>query len=144
MSVEINPSAQLGFHRPLTTLVRRTLTVANHNGQPVAFKVKTTAPKQYCVRPNSGRIEPGEKVEVQGASTPPYTSLLPSDTSALPVRRSAVLLQPMKEDPEPGAKCRDKFLVQSVVISPDRESRPLPELVRHILPAGAVARVLAY
>ena len=30
------------------------------------MKVKTTAPKQYCVRPNSGRIEAGMEVEVQG------------------------------------------------------------------------------
>ena len=30
------------------------------------LKVKTTAPKQYCVRPNSGRIDPGANVEVQG------------------------------------------------------------------------------
>lgn len=51
---------------PLTQLVKRSLSVSNPNNQPVAFKVKTTAPKQYCVRPNSGRIEPGEKVEVQG------------------------------------------------------------------------------
>jgi len=50
----------------LTQLVKRSLQVSNPNNQPVAFKVKTTAPKQYCVRPNSGRIEPGEKVEVQG------------------------------------------------------------------------------
>lgn len=103
MSVEVIPP-QLGFPRPLTQLVKRTLTVSNPNSQPIAFKVKTTAPKQYCVRPNSGRIEPGEKVEV------------------------SVLLQPMKEDPEPGAKCRDKFLVQSTIITPERESRPFAEL----------------
>lgn len=103
MSVEVNPS-QLGFQRPLTQLVKRTLTVSNPNAQPIAFKVKTTAPKQYCVRPNSGRIEPGERVEV------------------------SVLLQPMKEDPEAGAKCRDKFLVQSTIITPERESRPFAEL----------------
>ncbi|KAG0141155.1 hypothetical protein CROQUDRAFT_674270 [Cronartium quercuum f. sp. fusiforme G11] len=103
MSVVVNPS-QLGFQRPLTQLVKRTLTVSNPNAQPIAFKVKTTAPKQYCVRPNSGRIEPGERVEV------------------------SVLLQPMKEDPEAGAKCRDKFLVQSTIITPERESRPFAEL----------------
>lgn len=34
----------------------------------------------------------------------------------------------MKEDPEPGAKCRDKFLVQSVIITPERESTPFPDL----------------
>lgn len=40
-----------------------------------------------------------------------------------------MLLQPMKEDPAPGAKCRDKFLVQSVVVTPDREANTLAELV---------------
>jgi hypothetical protein len=48
---------------------------------------------RYCVRPNSGRIEPGGNIEVQ------------------------VLLQAMKEDPPLDARCRDKFLVQSVGIS---------------------------
>lgn len=38
----------------------------NPNPEPVAFKVKTTAPKQYCVRPNSGRIEANGSVDVQG------------------------------------------------------------------------------
>lgn len=32
-----------------------------------------------------------------------------------------VLLQAMKEDPPLDAKCRDKFLVQSVAISADKE-----------------------
>ncbi|SCV68144.1 BQ2448_265 [Microbotryum intermedium] len=104
MSVQLQPSSQLGFQRPLTQLVKRTLSVTNSNSQPIAYKVKTTAPKQYCVRPNSGRIEPGETVEVQ------------------------VLLQPMKEDPAPGTKCRDKFLVQSVIVTPDKETAALPDL----------------
>lgn len=78
--------------------------MSNPNNQPVAFKVKTTAPKQYCVRPNSGRIEPGEKIEVQ------------------------VLLQPMKEEPPSSAKCRDKFLVQSTIITPERETTSLSEI----------------
>jgi hypothetical protein len=94
---------------PLTQLVKRTLSVTNSSNQhAVAYKVKTTAPKQYCVRPNSGRIEPGETVEVH------------------------VLLQPMKEDPAPGTKCRDKFLVQSVIITPERESTPLPDLWKQL------------
>lgn len=50
---------------PLTQIVKRSLIIENNNREPVAFKVKTTAPKQYCVRPNQGRVEPGEKVEVQ-------------------------------------------------------------------------------
>jgi hypothetical protein len=35
----------------------------------------------------------------------------------------------MKEDPPAGAKCRDKFLIQSVIITPERESAALPDLV---------------
>ncbi len=34
----------------------------------------------------------------------------------------------MKEDPAPGTKCRDKFLVQSVIISPDHDANPLTDL----------------
>lgn len=103
MSVEINPSSQLGFPRPLTQVVKRSLYVTNSNSQPVAFKVKTTAPKQYCVRPNSGRIEPGERVEVQ------------------------IVLQPLKEEPPMNAKCRDKFLIQSARIPADKETLPIAE-----------------
>lgn len=39
---------------------------ASQDGVANATKVKTTAPKQYCVRPNSGRVEPGQDVEVTG------------------------------------------------------------------------------
>ncbi|KUI61761.1 hypothetical protein VP1G_08931 [Cytospora mali] len=96
MSVEIDP-IELGFRRPFTVEVSQILKLRNPNKSPVAFKVKTTAPKQYCVRPNSGRIEPGHDVEV------------------------TVLLQAMKQDPPLDTKCRDKFLVQSVIISGDLE-----------------------
>jgi hypothetical protein len=47
-------------------MVKEVLRIHNPNPLPVAFKVKTTTPRQYCVRPNSGRIEAGETVEVQG------------------------------------------------------------------------------
>ncbi|KAF7968458.1 hypothetical protein HWV62_30543 [Athelia sp. TMB] len=104
MSVSLTPSSALGFNRPLTVLVKRTLTVTNNNAQPVAFKVKTTAPKLYCVRPNSGRIEPGESVDV------------------------SVMLQPMKEEPPISAKCKDKFLIQSTLITSDKETLPLHDI----------------
>ncbi|KAL2146209.1 hypothetical protein VTI28DRAFT_4788 [Corynascus sepedonium] len=94
MSVEIDP-LDLGFRRPFNVEIAQTLKIKNPNSSPVAFKVKTTAPKQYCVRPNSGRIEPGREVEV------------------------SILLQAMKQ--EPTEKCRDKFLVQSLIITPDKE-----------------------
>jgi len=56
------------------------------------------------VRPNSGRIEGDGEIEVQ------------------------VLLQAMKEDPPLDYKCRDKFLVQSVAITPDLEAIGVPEI----------------
>lgn len=96
MSIEIDP-LELSFHRPFTSEVSQTLKIKNPNPTHVAFKVKTTAPKQYCVRPNCGKIEPGKDVEV------------------------LVLLQAMKEDPPLETKCRDKFLVQSVAVASDNE-----------------------
>lgn len=54
--VTLNPHTTLGFYRPLTETVKRTLIVGNPNKAPVAFKIKTTAPKLYCVKPNCGRI----------------------------------------------------------------------------------------
>ena len=40
---------------PLTQTVKRTLTISNNNVQPVAFKVKTTAPK-VCLHPQVLRV----------------------------------------------------------------------------------------
>lgn len=42
---------------------------------------------------------------------------------------STVLLQAMKEDPPPDAKCRDKFLVQSVAVTADREFSNVAQIV---------------
>ena len=103
MSVDIEPS-ELGFQRPFTVEVSQILKIKNMHTTPIAFKVKTTAPKQYCVRPNSGRIEPGRDVEV------------------------SVLLQAMKQDPPLDAKCRDKFLVQSVAIPVDKDFSSVQEI----------------
>jgi len=107
MSVEIDPT-ELGFHRPFTMEVQQILKIRNPNHTPVAFKVKTTAPKQYCVRPNSGRIEPGKEVEV------------------------TVLLQAMKVEPPADAKCRDKFLVQSVAVTADKEFTNIAAIWQHV------------
>jgi len=38
------------------------------------------------------------------------------------------MLHPMREDPPPDFKCKDKFLVQSVEITAELETVPLPEL----------------
>ena len=38
----------------------------------------------------------------------------------------------MKEDPPPDIKCRDKFLVQTVAITADKESQNATEIVQLI------------
>ena len=37
------------------------------------------------------------------------------------INNCSVLLQAMKQDPAPDARCRDKFLVQSTAITADKE-----------------------
>ncbi|KAL9245273.1 hypothetical protein vseg_018945 [Gypsophila vaccaria] len=69
------------------------MTLTNKTNSYVAFKVKTTNPKKYCVRPNTGVVLPGGTCEV------------------------TVTMQAQKESP-PDMQCKDKFLVQSV-IAPD-------------------------
>ena len=51
---------------PFTDVVTSDLKLSNPTDRRVCFKVKTTAPKRYCVRPNSGIIEPGAAVSVAG------------------------------------------------------------------------------
>lgn len=39
------------------------------------------------------------------------------------------MLQAMKEEPPLSAKCKDKFLIQSTIITPEKETLPLNEIV---------------
>ncbi|CAJ2502814.1 Uu.00g102080.m01.CDS01 [Anthostomella pinea] len=112
MSVEIDPQ-ELGFHRPFTVEVSEVLRIRNPNTYPVAFK---TCVIRYCVRPNSGRVEPGKEVEV------------------------AVILQAMKQEPPMDTKCRDKFLVQSVAITGDKEFTNLASIWDAIDKSSVVER----
>uniref|UniRef100_A0A7N0UY09 MSP domain-containing protein n=1 Tax=Kalanchoe fedtschenkoi TaxID=63787 RepID=A0A7N0UY09_KALFE len=63
------------------------LQLSNKTDKFVAFKVKTTSPKKYCVRPNSGIVLPRTSCSV------------------------TVTMQAQKEAP-PGMECKDKFLLQ--------------------------------
>ena len=64
-----------------------TILLTNPTNRDVCFKVKTTAPRRYCVRPNAARIPPNQTVKVE------------------------VVVQAMDAYP-PEDKCKDKFLVQ--------------------------------
>ncbi|KAG2218265.1 hypothetical protein INT45_000402 [Circinella minor] len=109
MSVLLEPSSYLTFTRPFAhPVATESITIQNPGNVPVSFKVKTTAPKQYCVKPNTGRIEPNEHVQVQ------------------------VYLQPMKEKLVEGYKCKDKFLIQTTEIKATYENMNLSEMWQQI------------
>lgn len=78
------------FSGSFTKQITEYLTLSNPTNTPLAFKVKTTAPKLYCVRPNASIVQPGDSLQIsiilQGFSQP-----LPNDY-----------------------KCKDKFLLVSV------------------------------
>lgn len=84
----IEPATELKFIGPFKRVVTSELRLANKSDKRVAFKVKTTAPKRYCVRPNSGIIEPNSQSVV------------------------SVMLQPFEYDP--AEKNNHKFMVQSM------------------------------
>jgi len=88
----LEPPNELRFRGPFTDVNTSELKLSNPSDKRVCFKVKTTAPKRYCVRPNSGLIEPGNDVSV------------------------AVMLQPFEYDPN--ERNKHKFMVQTM-FAPD-------------------------
>ncbi|KAJ8260304.1 hypothetical protein GJAV_G00179430 [Gymnothorax javanicus] len=89
----LEPQHELKFRGPFTDVVTTTLKLANPADRSVCFKVKTTAPRRYCVRPNSGVIDAGTSINV------------------------SVMLQPF--DYDPSEKSKHKFMVQSLLAPPD-------------------------
>ncbi|KAI9512439.1 PapD-like protein [Russula earlei] len=104
MSIILNPSKSLGFNRPLTRNVTCFINVTNPNAHPVYYKFKTTLPKGSTVRPNPGKVDPGQTVGVR------------------------VMLLALEEEPPLDTICRVKFLVQSILIPPEQVTVPLHEL----------------
>nr|XP_006639720.1 PREDICTED: vesicle-associated membrane protein-associated protein B/C [Lepisosteus oculatus] len=89
----LEPQHELKFRGPFTDVVTTTLKLSNPTDRNVCFKVKTTAPRRYCVRPNSGVIDAGTSINV------------------------SVMLQPF--DYDPNEKSKHKFMVQSVLAPSD-------------------------
>lgn len=92
--LNLDPQYELRFKGPFTEVITSYLKLHNPTDRRVCFKVKTTAPKRYCVRPNSGIVEPKQTVGV------------------------AVMLQPF--DYDPNEKNKHKFMVQTM-FAPDGE-----------------------
>ena len=57
-------ASELRFRFELRKNVTATLSLHNPGSDRVAFKLKTTAPKKFAVRPSSGIVEPGTTKEV--------------------------------------------------------------------------------
>jgi len=90
----IEPPVELTFTGPFTQAVSSYMKLKNPSDKKVCFKIKTTAPKRYCVKPNSGVVDPNNEVQI------------------------AVSLQPFEYDPT--EKNKHKFMVQSM-FAPDGE-----------------------
>ncbi|GBP54339.1 Vesicle-associated membrane protein-associated protein A [Eumeta japonica] len=67
--------------------------LTNPTTDSVMFKIKTTAPKKYCVRPNSGTLAPNSKIEI---AITPQTSYV-----------------------NPAERTKHKFMVQSIIAPSD-------------------------
>ncbi|KAJ8279571.1 hypothetical protein COCON_G00066370 [Conger conger] len=89
----LDPPHDLRFKGPFTDVVTTNLKLKNPSEKRVCFKVKTTAPRRYCVRPNSGIIDAGTTVTV------------------------SVMLQPF--DYDPNEKSKHKFMVQTTFAPPN-------------------------
>lgn len=87
----VDPSNELRFRGPFDDYVTVSLTIRNPTSKRVAFKIKTTAPKRYCVKPNSGVLDPEQIMKVN------------------------VLLQPFNYDPS--EKNKHKFMVQYLYLN---------------------------
>ncbi|KAH3677185.1 hypothetical protein WICMUC_001766 [Wickerhamomyces mucosus] len=86
MNISITPNL-LEFRPPFTKPSTEIITITNHSNETAAFKVKTTAPKVYCVRPNAAIVEPNQSIDV------------------------SIILLGLKEEPTQDYKCNDKFLI---------------------------------
>lgn len=84
----IDPQSELKFRGPFNVPVTSYMKLTNPSDKKVLFKIKTTAPKKYCVRPNSGILDPKNVIEI------------------------AICLQPFIFDP--AEKNKHKFMVQTV------------------------------
>ncbi|CAN6460793.1 unnamed protein product [Victoria cruziana] len=106
--VSVQPN-ELRFPFELKKQISCSLQLTNQTDHYVAFKVKTTNPKKYCVRPNTGIVLPRSTCDV------------------------VVTMQAQREAP-PDMQCKDKFLIQSVVTTDGATQKDItPEMVSSVV-----------
>ncbi|XP_020599184.1 vesicle-associated protein 2-1 [Phalaenopsis equestris] len=98
--ISVHPE-ELTFEVKLDEPAYCNLKVVNNTEHHVAFKVKTTAPKKYFVRPNASVVQPWDSCTI------------------------TVTLQAQKQYP-PDMQCMDKFLIQSTKVPPSIDIDEIP------------------
>ncbi|XP_039122874.1 vesicle-associated protein 2-1-like [Dioscorea cayenensis subsp. rotundata] len=98
--ISVNPE-ELTFEFELEKPSYCNLKVVNNTEHHVAFKVKTTSPRKYFVRPNTSVVQPWDSCTI------------------------TVTLQAQNEYP-PDMQCKDKFLLQSTKVAPVADVDELP------------------
>lgn len=101
--LQLNPTHELVFQGPFDKVVTSFLELKNPSEQRICFKVKTTAPRRYCVRPNSGIVEPDGKIKI------------------------AIMLQPMEPESY-NERSKHKFMVQSIIVRREVEAATFDEV----------------
>ncbi|KAL8462981.1 hypothetical protein ACS0TY_033840 [Phlomoides rotata] len=99
--ISVHPE-ELKFRFELEKLSCCDLKVTNNTEHHVLFKVKTTSPKKYFVRPNISMMHPWDSCVIR------------------------VTLQAQREYPL-NMQCKDKFLLLSTVVPPNTSVDALPE-----------------
>lgn len=66
MTLELIPNNELTFKGPFNVVSTTSLRLSNGGNERLAYKIKTTAPKRYCVKPNSGFLDAHATASVQG------------------------------------------------------------------------------
>jgi len=104
--LHINPLV-LYFPPPLNRIITNILKLQNTSKDHyVSYKVKTTRPNRYCVRPNIGLIPPGEAIELQ-------------------------IHYSFQKDPPTSLRSKDKFQVESILLTaPIGPDQSLPDLFK--------------
>eukprot|EP01123_Difflugia_compressa_P014928 TRINITY_DN814_c0_g1_i1.p1 TRINITY_DN814_c0_g1~~TRINITY_DN814_c0_g1_i1.p1 ORF type:complete len:331 (-),score=70.16 TRINITY_DN814_c0_g1_i1:54-1046(-) len=89
----------INFPPPYDRVMKRIVKIENKTDTAMSFKVKTTAPKRYCVLPSHGFILPGQ-------------------TTSLKVLLN-LTKDPPKINPSALKDYKDKFQVQSILVKQD-------------------------
>lgn len=102
--LEISPKDRLFFTGPFAEISKTHITLKNATFKSIIFKIKTTEPKKYCVRPNQGIIHPQD--------------------SAI----ATVILQPIEEEVLTNCQGQHKFQILYTIRDNDQPSKSVEEL----------------